>query len=40
VINNGDLMYAARQAYDEKVRRAAATLLGDEAPPEMSVVSG
>jgi len=37
VINKGDLMYAARRAYDEKVRQAAATLLGDEAPPEMSV---
>ncbi len=36
-INKNDLMYAARQAYDEKVRRAAATLLGDHAPLEMSV---
>jgi len=36
-IDKNDLMYAARQAFDPQVRQAAATLLGDHAPREMSL---
>ncbi|MBC7249989.1 MAG: NERD domain-containing protein [Anaerolineae bacterium] len=37
LISKNDLRYAASQAYDKRVRWAAATLLGDQAPPKMSV---